>query len=793
MADAWEEIRRLAADFQRAQFAEATQRLSERNCIEIVNKLIAQKQLEVVHTLDGKEYITPAQISKEMRDELHVRGGRVNIVDLQQVINVDLIHIENRIGDIIKSEKHVQLVLGQLIDENYLDRLAEEVNDKLQESGQVTISELCKTYDLPGNFLTQALTQRLGRIISGHIDLDNRGVIFTEAFVARHKARIRGLFSAITRPTAVNSLISKYGFQEQLLYSVLEELVNSGRLRGTVVGGRQDKAVFVPDIYSRTQSTWVDSFFRQNGYLEFDALSRLGIPDAVSYIKKRYKTTQLLFLKAACVGQGLVDQVEASVEEAISSGTWVDIAPLLPTSLSVEDAAILLQQVMRAFSKQASAVVFSDTVVVSEKFINDCTELFRELMHQKAEKEMKNNPVHLITEEDLKQISTLESISTSKKDKKDERRRKATEGSGSVRGGGGGNAREYKIKKVKKKGRKDDDSDDETQSSHTGKKKPEISFMFQDEIENFLRKHIQDAPEEFISELAEYLIKPLNKTYLEVVRSVFMSSTTSASGTGRKRTIKDLQEEVSNLYNNIRLFEKGMKFFADDTQAALTKHLLKSVCTDITNLIFNFLASDLMMAVDDPAAITSEIRKKILSKLSEETKVALTKLHNSLNEKSIEDFISSLDSAAEACDIMVKRGDKKRERQILFQHRQALAEQLKVTEDPALILHLTSVLLFQFSTHTMLHAPGRCVPQIIAFLNSKIPEDQHALLVKYQGLVVKQLVSQNKKTGQGDYPLNNELGKEQEDVANTRKELQELSSSIKDLVLKSRKSSVTEE
>ncbi|XP_004264851.1 E3 UFM1-protein ligase 1 isoform X1 [Orcinus orca] len=791
MADAWEEIRRLAADFQRAQFAEATQRLSERNCIEIVNKLIAQKQLEVVHTLDGKEYITPAQISKEMRDELHVRGGRVNIVDLQQAINVDLTHIENRIGDIVKSERHVQLVLGQLIDENYLDRLAEEVNDKLQESGQVTISELCKTYDLPGNFLTQALTQRLGRIINGHIDLDNRGVIFTEAFVARHKARIRGLFSAITRPTAVNSLISKYGFQEQLLYSVLEELVNNGRLRGTVVGGRQDKAVFVPDIYSRTQNTWVDSFLRQNGYLEFDALSRLGIPDAVSYIKKRYKTTQLLFLKAACVGQELVDQVEASVEEAISSGTWVDIAPLLPSSLSVEDAAILLQHVMRALSKQALAVVFSDTIVVSEKFISDCTELFSDLMHQKAEKEMKNNPVHLITEEDLKQVSILESVNTSKKDKKDERRRKATEGSGSVRGGGGGNAREYRIKKIKKRGRKDDNSDDE--SSHTGKKKPEITFMLQDEIEDFLQKHLQDAPEEFISELAEYLIKPLNKTYLEVVRSVFMSST-SASGTGRKHTIKDLQEEVSNLYNNIRLFEKGMKFFTDDTQAALTKHLLKTVCTDVTNLIFNFLASDLMMAVDNPATITSEVRKKILSKLSEETKVALTKLHSSLNEKSIEDFLSCLDSAAEACDIMVKRGDKKRERQILFQHRQALAEQLKVTEDPALILHLTSVLLFQFSTHSMLHAPGRCVPQIIAFLNSKIPEVQHTLLVKYQGLVIKHLVSQSKKTGQGEDPLSDELDKEQEDIISmTRKELQELSSSIKDLVVKSRKSSVTEE
>ncbi|XP_004628247.1 E3 UFM1-protein ligase 1 [Octodon degus] len=791
MADAWEEIRRLAADFQRAQFAEATQRLSERNCIEIVNKLIAQKQLEVVHTLDGKEYITPAQISKEMRDELHVRGGRVNIVDLQQVINVDLTHIENRISDIVKSEKHVHLVLGQLIDESYLDRLAEEVNDKLQESGQVTISELCKTYDLPGNFLTQALTQRLGKIINGHIDLDNRGVIFTEAFVARHKARIRGLFSAITRPTAVNSLISKYGFQEQLLYSVLEELVNCGRLRGTVVGGRQDKAVFVPDIYSKTQSTWVDSFFRQNGYLEFDALSRLGIPDAVNYIKKRYKTTKLLFLKAACVGQGFVDQVEASVEEAISSGSWVDISPLLPSSISVEDSAMLLQQVMRSFNKQPSGVVFSNTVVVSEKFINDCVELFSERMHQKAEKEIKSNPVHLITEEDLKQVSISENVNTNKKDKKDERRRKATEGSGSVRGGGGGNAREYKVKKVKKKGRKEDDSDEEAQTSQ-GKKKSEVTFMFQDEIEDVLSKHIQDAPEEFISELAEYLIKPLNKTYLEVVRSVFLSST-SASGTGRKRTIKDLQEEVSNLYNNIRLFEKGMKFFADDTQAALTRHLLKTVCTDITNLIFNFLASDFMMAVDCPTTITSEVRKKILSKLSEETKVVLTKLHNSLNEKSIDDFFSCLDSAAEACDIMVRRGDKKKERQLMFQHRQALCEQLKVTEDPALILHLTSVLLFQFSTHSMLHAPGRCVPQIIAFLNHKIPEDQHTLLVKYQSLVVKQLVNQ-KKTGQAEGSLSEEIDKEQHDVANaTRKELQELSSSIKDLVSKSRKSSMTEE
>lgn len=43
--------------------------------------------------------------------------------------------------------------------------------------------------------------------------------------------------------------------------------MNTGRLKGSVVGGRQDNAVYIPDIYSRTQNAWVDAFLQQNGYL----------------------------------------------------------------------------------------------------------------------------------------------------------------------------------------------------------------------------------------------------------------------------------------------------------------------------------------------------------------------------------------------------------------------------------------------------------------------------------------------------------------------------------------------
>ncbi|KAK2883752.1 hypothetical protein QQF64_016521 [Cirrhinus molitorella] len=794
MAADWEEIRRLAADFQRAQFADTVQRLSERNCIEIVAKLVVDKKLDVVHTLDGKEYVTPAQISREMRDELYMQRGRINVVDLQKIINVDLVHVESRASEIAKSDKGTQLILGQLIDVAYLDRLAEEVNDKLQEAGQVNIAELCKTYDLPGDFLTEELNSRLGRVIDGQIDQFNRGVIFTQAFLSRHKACVCGLFSAITRPTQISNLVNLYGFQENLLYSVLEELVNSGRLKGSVVGGRQDKAIYIPDIYSKAQSTWVESFLKQNGYLEFEALTRLGIPDPVSYIKKRFKSSKLLFLKSACVGQAIVDQLEASVEEAVNSATWVDLQPMIPSSLSEKDVGILLNEVLRAMNVQSSARLLS-TSVVSEKFITGCIALFDDIMQQKAQKEVKNNPVFLITEDDIKQASVLlETSTSSKKDKRDERRKKTTEGSGSVKGGGGGNAREIRIRKTKKKGKREEDSDEETtHTSHGPNKQGDMPFLSVDEIIEVLGEKVCDSSEEMLQELAEQIQRPLSKMYQEVVTAAFMSTSSAGAGGSRKKNMKDLQDEINNLYNNIRLFEKGTKLFSDETQATIARHVLKTVCTDETNVLLSFVAAEHMTS-DSSNAITSEIRLKILAKLSDEVKSPLMKLHNSLNGKAIEDFLSCLETSAEECGLLLKKGDKKRERQSLFVHRQALSEQLRDTEDPALVLHLTSVLLFQNVTHCMLHAPGRCVPQIISFLQSKIPEEQHKLLSQYQSLVVKQLVVQGhgpeKKCSPGEKAEDGPVVSD--DFEGLQKELYSLTRDIKDIILSQRKTSVTE-
>lgn len=43
-------------------------------------------------------------------------AGRINLVDLQQILNVDFRHIEDKVTEMVKQDKSLMLVLGQLVD-----------------------------------------------------------------------------------------------------------------------------------------------------------------------------------------------------------------------------------------------------------------------------------------------------------------------------------------------------------------------------------------------------------------------------------------------------------------------------------------------------------------------------------------------------------------------------------------------------------------------------------------------------------------------------------------------------
>jgi hypothetical protein len=45
-------------------------------------------------------------------------------------------------------------------------------------------------------------------------------------------------------------------------------------------------------------------------------------------------------------------------------------------------------------------------------------------------------------------------------------------------------------------------------------------------------------------------------------------------------------------------------------------------------------------------------------------------------------------------------------------------------------VHLAAALLFHLVSAALVHAPGRCVPQVIAFLEKHIPPEQYDVLLQ---------------------------------------------------------------
>ncbi|XP_076035805.1 UFM1 specific ligase 1 [Oratosquilla oratoria] len=741
----WEEVKRLAADFQRAQLSSTLQRLSERNCVEIINKLVELKLLNVYYTTNGKEYVTPQQLIREIKDELFVHGGRINLVDVSAILGIDLSVVEGRASELSHSEPGLRIVLGQLISRQYLDTVAEEINEKLQQDGTTTIGDIAKAYDLPGDFVLEAVVDRLGTIIHGQQDDYDPRTIFTNAYVARHRARVRGVLSAVTRPIPVSTIISQHGFQERLFFSVVSKLIANGRLPGNLTGGRQaNKAVYIPDIHSRTQMEWVDGYLRQNGYLEYESLKRLGITDPEGYIRKRYKDEHLTVVGNVCVGPGLIDQIEAAVDDALLSGGWVDIYPLLPSVFSGEVGCQLVNMALKKRQDKKSssgAHVFCDTIVVSDHLFVKITSDIEALMPPKAKQAIDRGAF----KQQLSASKLRMDDDEGPKSKKEERRKKAAGG----KSGGGTQGRETKTRSVKnkhkgRKGAHDSDSDDDDfGASGTGSnpgKLQEIEFLTWEELLQEVTKNpmLVDCPEELTEEIAQRLHQPMTRKFQEVAKSMFLASL-AAAGDSRRKNHQQLQEKVSGLLVSIRLSEKGIKAFGSDQQEQLYKHLLKSLCTDMVNELVMFLADDSMIDFASDKALTPEARVKIISKLDDAIKEPMASVHKTLTGASLEDFFSCADSALSAADIMLKKKDHKKDRQMLIHHREGLIEQLQGSMDTALTLHLASLILFHSVTGHMLHASGKFVPQILGYLKDHLPAEIGEILLEYQGNVMKSL------------------------------------------------------
>eukprot|EP00771_Trimastix_marina_P000690 gnl/Trimastix_PCT/1714.p1 GENE.gnl/Trimastix_PCT/1714~~gnl/Trimastix_PCT/1714.p1 ORF type:complete len:926 (-),score=330.19 gnl/Trimastix_PCT/1714:9-2729(-) len=313
-------------------------RLSEANTIEIVQLLRDLNLLEVFHTLDGKDYMTPQRLEEEIAHELQMHAGRISVNELPALINVEHSLVAKAAQRLASRLDTIHSVEGELLSSEYIDSLAAEIHETLEAVGCLGVGEIASRFQLQPRFVLQLITSRAGESTAAHIDAQAE-LVYTDDYIEDQRAAIRGAFTALTRPTHVPQMISKCGFNESLFHGLLQSLIDSGRL-----DGRVSKQQYVPASYTRHQTESLQTFYDHNGFLTFDALRAAEVPPGQerSYLTSRFPDGCMLSTLHA--GPALVAQADAAMEDADQARAWVDLLMALPAPLTEVDLAPLLSR-----------------------------------------------------------------------------------------------------------------------------------------------------------------------------------------------------------------------------------------------------------------------------------------------------------------------------------------------------------------------------------------------------------------------------------------------------------------
>ncbi|EAL65600.1 hypothetical protein DDB_G0283667 [Dictyostelium discoideum AX4] len=776
-----EELEILRKKLYSIQRQDNTQKLSERNCIEIIVKMIDLKMIDIIHSLDGKEYITPKQLENEIKDEILKCGGRVVVCDLQSILSIDIIHIEEALEKLKKRDKSIQIYQGEIMTRYYLDSILQEIQEQLQEVGKLHINDLSNRFSIGVDFLINLIEQNLKKfnrslnnstnnnnnnnnILLKNIIFDNQEVLYTQSHINRHYHKVIGLFSSITQPILINNVIKQhqnhYQLNERLVRQQLQELIENKRING-FIQGKASNAEFIPTIFSQSRLKWIDSFYHQNQFITFDSVSKLQINEPQSFLKNTF--TDGLLLHSCFIHKSLIDKIDDNIIEIIENSNWLDLIPLLPP-LTDKDISMIVSNCPNM--KTNNAILLGNSFIISKSFVDRCFTLLQKTIQERMEKQqliLENIASSNIKKQqqskseiiDQKIETTTTTTTTTQPSKKKDNLINSDDDDNQDNNKKSSKGKNKKSKQQQSSIQKliNDSEDDykvynkKQENNNNNKKVDHLK-----EINQLLSKWYENMEEELVESLSQYLRPLVNQSWESMVKEA-KEKLENETQKQRKQQLQQLNSQFFSLYNSFLLFRKGLQSLndADDdngkTIIALEKHLLKTVGINITNLLIEINANYHML--DKTTFETPSERSLILSQFPPQLSKSFEKLIQSLNKSTLNDFIDSLENVCSQSQIKLKSLDKKLEKQLLIENQNELEEQFLNEIDVGNQFQIIVNLMYIRYKNNYIFSPPRLIGKLVSTLvmDTSIDKEIITRLTKLHQEIVK-LITNNKLSNQ---------------------------------------------
>ena len=526
MASIAEKLAAMRAKLAAAQSKKNTEKLSERNMIEIMGKLKELGRIEVIPTTDARSYVTPQKLQSEIIENVNSYGyGRLSIAELSEVLLVDFTIVEKH-AEIVLAENSdsIQMINGQLVTSEYFDKLAVEIGDLLSISGRVTLSSLAIQHDLPLKIVQKELC---GRLEASGFYLESDRAVTTDLYNQRAERQILGVIRAVMGPTDISVIKTFASLDNNYpLFETLKKLISSGQVQGEILG----KSTYIPNVYYQAQLAWIKSTFKSNLFIDYSQLSKIGIVSgqraAVEKALGKSLVKSLIELDNGLLSSDLLANVEAALIEVENC---IDIDELaLPTFVNSED-----------YERVLEGNLDSEKFLLMEGFIitKNLMQKSREVLDGEALK-----AADIDATKRFKSGAVAPPIQAEKSSKKP-----AKKGKG-------------------KKGRKarDDDSDDDfdEDKGKSGAVVVSSSLPSLEQLSNKLERVLTGEDNDLyglpFDKIAEILYKEVKDKYSELVNDLVLQKQHQAMA-GKRETRRTLETKIQEKFDLLRISFSGLE------------------------------------------------------------------------------------------------------------------------------------------------------------------------------------------------------------------------------------------
>ncbi|GMF16087.1 unnamed protein product [Phytophthora lilii] len=727
-----DEIALLQQQLAAVQQQEAALKLSAHDVVDLLLKLQQLGKLQVVHTRSGKQFLTPAQVQRELADYVALHGGRLSLTELEKLLDVDRSHVERQAAALCRGSGFQLVNDGEeLLTTWYLDAIMQDTDVLLQESGTTSVGDLAQQFGFGVDYMREVVRARLGSILKAR-ERDN--VLYTDSYVAAQRARVRGAFAAVTRPVFVPDVLRSFGFDEAVANEALADMIQSKVLMGALRGRE-----YVPYVFMAAQRESMYSFFQQNGYLEHARARELQVARPYDFLKKRFPDA--VPLQESVVSRALQLQLEGAVEAAVNDNTLVDVKLLLPSALPVGDVGLLLAMspALEKAGHVSKAYQVAESYALSSGFVTLCMEKFSEDATNKAARaanQQKNSGAHVhapSSKHDAEEEEDDEEEDFGSKRGKKGKRGKSGGGKRDQDDSGARSGKAGKNKKGKKGSKRGGDAGNEEERTSTS---TQVSIVLSHEetiellVKWFPAVEDLEGDDDFMDGMVAFLEPKINEVYSAALTKA-LSSILRGDAASLRELRKTFEDQFDERFTKLLILEKGfnkLSMHVDSKDAAgmeelalVEKHLLESSAVELAALVTSFMAEsnslelegvpllsspseseeDTNKATASPLTALSDENKKILElNLPQSTASALVRLWTlaTAGRRSLSDFTAHVPVLAEALSMPIRKFDRKKERQVIFGYRQATLAELEeksTSQQYALITALVLQLFFQ--------------------------------------------------------------------------------------------------